>query len=121
MFGTLKSTSLKSRFVHRLKRIAETCALVGLFLIAALLFKGLVLDVEYQQAKVLSITQVPGGDLSERLIVVDLGHRNYPIRTSDRLLVVTQGSLACISKRRVLIRRWVRYGLVLPGYCQTAL
>lgn len=108
-----------ARFKAHIYRLAKGCALAGMFVVAALFYKGVVLDVEVQKVEVLSVTQVPGGDLSERLVVVDLGHRTFPIRTSDRLLIVEPGSVSCISKRHLLFRRWERYALELPGFCRS--
>lgn len=105
----------------RLIRFAEGCTFAGLFAVSAFLYKGLVLDVEFQRVNVVSVALVPGGDLSERLVVVDLGHSTIPIRTSDRLLIVEPGTVACVSKRHMLSRRWVRYALELPGYCRSIL
>jgi len=98
--------------------MGESAVLIGLLCAASLLCRGLVLDVKYKNVPVLHVIQVPGGDMNERLVIVDLGHRTYPIKTSDRLLIVTPGSLACVAKKYVLMRRWQRYSLALPGYCR---
>ncbi len=91
---------------------------VILFAGIALYQKGLLIDVEYQQANVIDVIQVPGETMSDRLVIVDLGQQNWPIRTSDRLLRVSKGEMACIAKRKMLARRWIRYTLVLPGFCR---
>lgn len=106
------------RWKTTLIRGLEAAALAVVFIGIALTFNGLVLDVTYQRARVLEVIQVPGQDATERLVLVDLGHRHFPLRTADRLLHIDKGQLACVSQRHILLRRWKRYRLELPGYCR---
>lgn len=121
MFDSRNCNIAKARLSAFLPRLLKKMALVGFIAVAALFYKGLVIDVEFQRVEVVSVTQIPGRDMSERLVVVDLGHRSFQIRTSDRLIVIRQGEIACVSKRHVLTRRWLRYRMELPGYCRNIL
>lgn len=89
-----------------------------LFIVIALVTKGLVFDVTYQKVRVIQIIQIPGEAMSDRLVIVDLGDRQRPIRTSDRLLRLEVGDMACVAKRKVIFRRWTVYSLELSGYCR---
>ena len=80
----------------------------------------LVTGVTYRRVPVISVAQVPGYDMAERLVVVDLGDRRRAIRTGDPLLWVEAGGEACVAERYYLLRRWRRHALELPGYCRGA-
>ncbi|MDU8912883.1 hypothetical protein [Aestuariicoccus sp. MJ-SS9] len=86
-----------------------------LFVGVALVCHGLTVGITYRKVPVVSVTQVPGKDMLERLVVVDLGHRLWPIRTDDRLLRVRAGGTVCPMSRRILLRRWQSRSLALPG------
>ena len=102
---------------HRLSPI-EFAAIGAILFVAIAFSRGiLTLAVEYQPAQVINVIQIPGADMSERLVIVDTGEHQRPIRTSDRLLRLQVGEIACISKRTIFLRRWQRYRLELPGYC----
>ncbi|WP_300038436.1 hypothetical protein [uncultured Roseobacter sp.] len=73
--------------------------------------------VEYRSAPVVDVQQVPGRDLAERFVTVDLDGRHHRIRTSEDQLAATPGNQVCISKRTLLRDHWVIYTLKAPGLC----
>ena len=98
--------------------IAETVLAAVLFVCMALVYQGLVLNVEYQTGQVIDVHQVPGENAMSRLVVVDLGDRQRALRTSDWLIATETGQAVCVSKRHVLLRFYEIYRLELPGYCR---
>lgn len=90
----------------------------ALFLGIAVAVYGLLLSVEYRWMKVLHIQQIAGKDVWARAVLVDTPGRARLILTSDRLLRTEPDTFACVSERRLLSRRWLRYQLELPGYCR---
>ena len=80
-------------------------------------FKILLTD-PFKHLRVVEVIQAPGHSANERLVIVHLGDRLWPIRTSDRLLVTEPGTLTCVSERHIFLRRWKHYRLELPGFCQ---
>ncbi|MEZ5720613.1 MAG: hypothetical protein R3D59_02305 [Paracoccaceae bacterium] len=88
--------------------------LVGL---VALVRWDQVTTVRYRQVPVVSVQQVPGGDMAERAVIVDLGERQRLVRTGDWMILAEPGGQVCISERQLLLRRYVRVSLALPGYC----
>lgn len=107
--GRALFAALPPRFIG----IPAVLAFVGI----ALFRWDVVTEVEYREALVLEVIQVPGKSMSDRLVVVDLGDRPWPLRTSDPYLRLREGEQACVAKRRMLLRRWQRYSLELSGYC----
>lgn len=93
-------------------------ALIALFLGMALMTRGFLLNVEYRWATALEVRQLPGFDVTTRAVLIETPERFRVLRTSDRLLVIHQGNKVCVSRRKLLARRWMRYGLELPGYCR---
>lgn len=80
----------------------------------------LTLAVEYRWGRVVDILQVPGRDLSERLVLIEMDDRRLALRTGDRLLRLHKGDRACIQQRHMLLRRWVRRSLALAPFCRHA-
>ena len=93
-------------------------ALGALFFGIALAVYGLLLSVEYRWMKVLHVQNLTGKDVWSRAVLVDTPGRARLVLTSDRLLIVEKGAMACVSERRLISRRWLRYQLELPGYCR---
>ncbi len=95
-------------------------ALVGVLLIVVvyLVQSGMTYDVEYRWARVKSVQPIAGQDSYHRAVVIELPERDRLVRTSDLLLQFQEGDYVCISKRARLGRRWIRYGIDLPGYCR---
>jgi hypothetical protein len=92
--------------------------LAGLFMAIAVGLYG-VLSVDYRWSVVLDVQQVAGKDMSERVVLFEADGRTRLVRIADRLVQVRKGGLVCISKRRMIARRWARYGVALPGYCRS--
>ena len=84
---------------------------------AALARYDLQVGIEYRRGSVLQVMQVPGKDMASRLVVVDLGDRQRAIRTADWMIHATPGASVCVAQRTMLLRRFTRYSLALPGYC----
>lgn len=93
---------------------------VLLFVGVALFRFDVVTSVSHRFVPVVSVGQVPG-DMAERLVIVDLGERTWPIRTADRLLRVEPGGTTCLVERRYVLRRFVRRRIALPGFCRASL
>lgn len=98
---------------------AARFGLAGLFLAIAVGLYGVLLSVDYRWSVVLDVQQVAGKDMSDRVVLFEADGRTRLVRTADRLVQVRKGGLVCISKRRMIARRWVRYGVALPGYCRS--
>ncbi len=94
--------------------------LVGVLLIVAIYIvqTGLTFDVEYRWARVKSVQPIAGQDSYHRAVVIETPERDRLVRTSDLLLQFQAGDYVCASKRTRLGRRWIRYGIDLPGYCR---
>lgn len=75
------------------------------------------MSVSYRRVPVVSVQQVPGSDLPSRAVVVDLGDRQRLVRTGDWMIRAEPGGQVCIAERQLLLRRYVRVTLALPGYC----
>ena len=104
---------------HKRSTWLTRIALGVLFLGIAVAVNGLLLSVEYRWMKVLHVQSIAGKDFWSRAVLVDTPGRARLILTSDRLLFVEKDTLTCVSERRLLSRRWLRYQLELPGYCRT--
>lgn len=76
-----------------------------------------VIEVSYRRVPVVRVDQVPGGDLVERAVVVDLGDRQRLVVTTDWMIRARPGVPVCIAESRLLLRRYTRVRLALPGYC----
>lgn len=76
-----------------------------------------VTSVSYRRVPVVSVQQVPGGDMVTRAVVVDLGERQRLVRTSNWMIRTRPGEQVCIAERKLLLRRYTRVSLALPGYC----
>ena len=82
--------------------------------------QGITQSVEYRPVPVLAVVPITGGDSWARVVTVDLGEgRRRNIRVRDPLIRVGAGGTACLREARVLLRRYPRRHLVLPGYCPT--
>ena len=93
-------------------------ALIALFLGLAVMTRGIVYNIEYRWTIALDVNDIPGFDVTTRAVLIQTPERFRVLRTDDRLLVIHKGGKVCISKRRLIARRWLRYGLVLPGDCR---
>lgn len=102
----------------RLRRAAQIVTFLLAFTIVALFTRGVVTNIEYKFVPAISVVQIPGQTLSDRIVVVDLGDRPRTFRTSERLLVVTAGEPVCVAKRTIFGGRWRSYQLSLPRYCR---
>ena len=78
---------------------------------------GQVTSVSYRRVPVVSVQQVPGSDMPVRAVVVDLGDRQRLVRTGDWMIRAQPGGQVCVAERQLLLRRYVRVSLALPGYC----
>ena len=76
-----------------------------------------VTSVSYRRVPVVSVQQVPGSDMPVRAVVVDLGDRQRLVRTGDWMIRAQPGGQVCVAERQLLLRRYVRVSLALPGYC----
>ena len=94
-------------------------ALGAIFTCIAIAVLGITLSVEYKWFKVLDVQQRAGRDMISRVLLVDTPDRPRVLVTSDPFLRVEKGEFACISKRKLISRRWLRYGVALPGYCRS--
>jgi len=74
-------------------------------------------SVSYRRVPVVSVQQVPGSDMVTRAVIVDLGARHRLVRTSDWMIRPVPGGQVCIAERKLLLRRYTRVSLALPGYC----
>ena len=73
--------------------------------------------VSYRRVPVVSVQQVPGSDMATRAVIVDLGERRRYVRTSNWMIRTVPGEQVCIAERSLLLRRYTRVSLALPGYC----
>lgn len=71
----------------------------------------------YQAGRVLQVITVPGQDMTNRVVLVEVDGQPRIIRTSDWHIVTMPGQRVCVQKTRFLLRRWTSYGLELPFYC----
>ncbi|MGC1497330.1 MAG: hypothetical protein WA790_16100 [Sulfitobacter sp.] len=99
-------------------RWSARLALSVLFIGLAIATRGFLLGVEYRWATALEVRHIPGFEITTRAVLIETPERYRVLRTDDRLLVVQKGGKVCVSKRRLIARRWIRYGLELPGYCR---
>lgn len=76
-----------------------------------------VMSVSYRRVPIVSTQPIAGGDMAARAVIVDLGPRKRLVRTSDWMIRTRPGEQVCIAERKLLLRRWARVSLVLPGYC----
>lgn len=88
------------------------------FLVLALIRFDLVTDVTYQRGIAVAVVPVTGKSLVDRLVIVQLGEWQRGLYTSDPYLHVDVGGPVCVSKRRMLLRRWQRHAVVLQGFCR---
>lgn len=82
-----------------------------------LLRYDLAASTSYRRVPVVSVQQVPGQDMAERAVTVDLGERRRLLRTADWLIQTSPGQPVCVAERTLLLRRFIRVSLVLPGHC----
>ncbi len=96
--------------------------LVAMVLVAGvgLLRFDQVVSVSYRRVPVIAVSQIAGQDMAARAVLVDLGERTRLLRTSDWMIRTAPGAQVCIAEHRLLLRRYTRYALVLPGYCGRA-
>ncbi len=95
----------------------EAMTIMLLVSAVALVRSDLVTSVSYRRVPVVSVQQVPGSDMAVRAVVVDLGARQRLVGTSDWMIRVQPGGQVCVAERQLLLRRYVRVSLALPGYC----
>jgi hypothetical protein len=92
---------------------------LGLLVAMAVALQGILLSVEYRWTTVLDVAPMAGRDASNRMVLIETPERVRVIRTSDRLVRIEKGAQVCISKRRLVARRWQRFDVELPGYCRS--
>lgn len=97
--------------------LLEAMAVMLLVSAVALVRWDQVTSVSYRRVPVMSVQQVPGSDMPVRAVVVDLGDRQRLVRTGDWMIRAQPGGTVCIAERQLLLRRYVRVSLALPGYC----
>lgn len=98
--------------------LLEAVAVMVLVSIVALVRSDQVTAVSYRLVPVVSIQQVPGNDMATRAVIVDLGARQRLVRTSNWMIQTVPGERVCIAERPLLLRRYTRVSLALPGYCR---
>ncbi|MCB1355487.1 MAG: hypothetical protein KDK53_02960 [Maritimibacter sp.] len=99
---------------HKILEAAAVMLLVG---VVGLIRWDQVSSVSYRRVPVVSVQQVPGGDLPARAVTVDLGDRQRLVRTGDWMIQAEPGEPVCIAERALVLRRFTRISLALPGYC----
>ncbi len=106
-------------FWHWIQRhwFVEAVAVMLLVSAVALVRWDQATAVSYRRVPVVSVQQVPGSDMPVRAVVVDLGERQRLVRTGDWMIRAEPGGQVCIAERQLLLRRYVRVSLALPGYC----
>ena len=116
----MSSDTTRSSPLRRLGRSTPAFSLIVVVAIGVygLIRYDLIVAAEYRVARVIAVQQVAGYDASERQVVVDLGTYQRALRTSDWLLRTDLGRPVCVKRSTLLLRRWVRHRLVLPGYCK---
>ncbi len=97
--------------------LLEAVAVMLLVSAVALVRWDQVTSVSYRRVPVVSVQQVPGSDMVTRAVVVDLGERQRFVRTSNWMIRTVPGEQVCIAQRTLLLRRYTRVSLALPGYC----
>ncbi|QJF53338.1 hypothetical protein [Roseobacter ponti] len=104
-----------ARYIRRVFRIA----VIGT---VAMLIPAVVTvpahKLEFRKVQVVAVMQVPGEDLSDRMVTVDLGHRTHKVHTRDVLLTLSPGDTACLSERTLMRDHWVIYALQTPDMCR---
>lgn len=90
-----------------------------LFIAIAIALQGVLLKVEYSWVPVVNVQTVAGQDARHRAVLVQTAKRMRLIRVSDPFIRTKQGQLVCLARRTLLARRWLRYSVVLPGYCRS--
>jgi hypothetical protein len=73
-------------------------------------------EVTFHTATVLEIVQIPGKDLSERMLIVESENEVGRVRTSDMRVWPKPGDQICISNR-TLWGSWSLIGVALPNQC----
>lgn len=105
---------------HRARQALNVFWGCALFIVIGLFYHGFIYEVRYRRVPVLDVVQSPGHDANERLVIIDLGDRTYPLRTTDRLIWVQPGERTCIAEQKLISRRWLKYQLAFPFYCRNA-
>ncbi|KIN60497.1 hypothetical protein Z945_1471 [Sulfitobacter noctilucae] len=99
-------------------RRVQSLAAVGMFVALTIALHGLLLSVEYRWAEVLDVDTMAGRDASHRMVLFETPERLRVLQTGDRLIPIQKGAKVCVSRRRIIARRWLRYRIELPGYCR---
>lgn len=99
-------------------RLGAVLALVAGIGVFGLLRWDMITGAEYRVARVQSVQQVAGSSMHHRLVVVDLGDMQRALQTSDWMVPTAVGAPVCIKRQHLLLRRYLRHSIVLPGYCQ---
>ena len=120
MMASDQSSHSKARaFFHALpSRFVGPVAVLA-FLLIALIRWDILTAVTYQRAEVFGVVPATGKNMIDRVVFVRIGDWQRGLYTSDPYLNVVVGGQACVAVRRMLLRRWLRYAVVLPGYCRS--
>lgn len=93
--------------------ITVAAAFVGL----AVLRFDVIVEVRYDQAKVVSVQYLPQLGLHDRAVLVDLGTEKRVVRTESFHPETNIGAKVCVGERSYLLRQFKRYSLALPTFC----
>ena len=107
------------RFVALIRRLFRTVVVASVLMLIPAIAVTPAQKLEYRTAFVVEITQIPGKDMAERFVTVNLEGKTQKIRTRDRLIALRPGGTACVSQRTMLREHWVIYRLRLPEMCST--
>ncbi len=113
---TLPDATSLWRWIQR-HWLLEAVAVMLLVTGVAVVRSDQVTAVSYRRVPVVSVQQIPGSDMVTRAVIVDLGDRQRLVRTSDWMIRPAPGGQVCVAERQLLLRRYTRVSLVLPGYC----
>ena len=87
------------------------------FVALAILRFDLVIDTRHYPAKVVAVQSLPQMGIHSRAVLVKLGEGQRVLWTHDRYIETQVGAKVCVTERRYLLRRFVRYALQLSAYC----
>lgn len=92
-------------------------AILVSFVALAILRFDLVIDTRHYPVKVVAVQSLPQMGMHSRAVLVELGEGQRVIWTHDRHIETHVGAKVCITERRYLLRKFVRYALQLSAYC----
>lgn len=105
---------LKLIWHHPLFRTFEVLLALTLF---SLVYMRFTYDITYRWQTVVSVQQIPGKDLTERLVVVNLGDQHWPILTNSLYIFPKAGEQVCVAERKIVLRKRLRRSLEVSSYC----